>query len=77
MLDKVIRLRLDRSDEIGDLYESIRSMQTRIVTNTQKLKQDAVEKEHIQTELSLAARIQEMVLPKIEACAGETLTFCD
>ena len=65
-LDKVISLKMDRSDEIGDLYEAIRSMQTRIVTDTQKLKQDAVEKEHMQTELSLAARIQEMALPRIE-----------
>ena len=65
-LDKVISLKMDRSDEIGDLYEAIRSMQTRIVTDTQKLKQDAVDKEHMQTELSLAARIQEMALPRIQ-----------
>ena len=65
-LDKVIHLRMNRSDEIGELYEAIRSMQTRIVTDTERLKRHAVEKANMQTELNLAARIQEMALPRIE-----------
>ena len=49
--------------ELGDLSRDIHAMQAGIVENTETLFRMTAEKERIGTELSLAARIQESMLP--------------
>ena len=66
-MDDVIDLKLSGNDEITDLYDEIRSMQTHIVHYTQDLTHITAEKERIRTELDLAAKIQQAMLPKITA----------
>lgn len=63
--EDVISLDIHSHDEIGELYYEIQSMQNRIVGNTESLKHVTAEKERIVTELGLASRIQESMLPNI------------
>ena len=61
----VMDLNIRNRDEIGDLYQEMRDMQISIVKDTEKVTAITAEKERIQTELDLAARIQTSALPKI------------
>ena len=63
--EDVVQLNISRDDEIGYLYHEIQSMQTRIIDNTEHLTQMTAERERIGTELSLASRIQENMLPGV------------
>ena len=62
--EDVIQLPIRSRDEIGTLYHEIQSMQRRIVDYTDHIMHITAEKEHIRTEMSLAARIQDAALPK-------------
>ena len=62
--EDVIQLPIRSKDEIGTLYHEIQSMQERIVDYTDHITRITAEKEHIRTEMSLAARIQNSALPK-------------
>lgn len=64
-MSDVMDLNIRNNDEIGDLYHEIRDMQINIVQNTEALTTITAEKEHIKTELDLAARIQYSALPII------------
>ena len=59
----VVSLNIKSNDEIGDLYHEIRSMQSRIIDYTEEKAHSAAERERIRTELDLAARIQNSMLP--------------
>ena len=61
--EDVIELDIRSRDEIGRLYRNFRSMQTRIIDNAEHLTRMTAEKERIGTELALATRIQEDMLP--------------
>ena len=61
--DDVIQLPIRSNDEIGDLYHEIQHMQTRIVANADSLKRAVAERERVNTELSMAAKIQSAALP--------------
>ena len=63
--ERVIELDIKSRDEIGDLYRNFRAMQTRIIENTESLTRMTAEKERISTELDLATRIQEDMLPNV------------
>ncbi len=63
--EDVISLPIRSHDEIADLYQEIRSMQNRIVDDTESLMQITAEREHIITELELASRIQASMLPNV------------
>ena len=63
-MDRVIGLEPAANDEIGDLYQEIRSMQTDIVSYTCDLARISAEKERARTEMNLAAKIQRSVLPE-------------
>ena len=63
--EDVIELDIRSNDEIGDLYQEIRSMQNRIVDYTEHLTQVTAEKERVSTELRTASSIQEAMLPSI------------
>ena len=62
-LDKVVHMDRKANDEISDLYRGIRAMQTRIVHDIENTTRITAEKERIDTELELAARIQRSALP--------------
>jgi len=74
---KVIRLPIKPGDEIGDLYQEIQSMQVRIVDSAERLTKVAADRERVNTELGMAARIQASVLsqqfpdrPEFALCAS-------
>ena len=62
--DDIMELEIHSRDEIGTLYQEIRSMQVRIVENTEHITQMTVEKERLSMELELARSIQEDMLPR-------------
>jgi len=61
--EDVIELPIRSGDEIGELYDEIRSMQNRIVDYMDHLTAITAEKERANTELRMAAAIQESALP--------------
>ena len=61
--DDVIALPIRSRDEIGALYREIQGMQTRIVENAEGLKRATAERERVNTELGMAAKIQSAALP--------------
>ena len=63
--ENVIDLPIHSRDEIGDLYQEIRSMQGRMVEYLQNLTRVTAEKERIGAELSIATKIQADMLPRI------------
>lgn len=63
--DDVIGLDLRTNDEVSDLYQEIRSMESRIVDYTDHLTRVTAEKERVSTELRTASQIQESMLPHI------------
>ena len=63
--EDVIELDIRSNDEIGDLYQEIRSMENRIVDYTEHLTLATAEKERVSTELRTASGIQEAMLPSI------------
>lgn len=64
-MEDVINLPIKSNDEIGDLYNEIRSMQGRIVEEANKLTKITAERERVNTELDMAKRIQASMLPNI------------
>ncbi|MDO5455634.1 MAG: SpoIIE family protein phosphatase [Eubacteriales bacterium] len=62
-LDDVARLDIKNRDEIGDLYMEIQRMERRIVTYLEHLIKVTDEKSRVRTELSIAAKIQQDMLP--------------
>ena len=73
--DDVIQLDIRSNDEIGDLYQEIRSMENRIVDYTEHLTQVTAEKERVGTELRTAAHIQESMLPRVFPAFPERKEF--
>ena len=61
--DDVIELPIQTNDEIGDLYHQINFMQRHIVDTADKLTHATAERERVNTELAMAARIQSSALP--------------
>lgn len=60
----VIDLPIRSEDEIGELYQEIQSMETRIVDSADRLIRITSERERVKTELDMAARIQSSALPR-------------
>ena len=63
--EDIVDLDIKSNDEIGALYREIRSMQSRIIDNTEHIARMSAEKERISTELELATQIQADMLPNI------------
>ena len=63
--EDVIDLPIRSQDEIGDLYQEIRSMQSRMVEYMQNLTRVTAERERIGAELNIATQIQADMLPRI------------
>ena len=61
--ENIIDLPITANDEIGDLYQVIRSMQIKIVQYLDNLTRVTAEKERISAELNIAAQIQVDMLP--------------
>ncbi len=60
---EIIDLPIKSRDEIGTLYDNIRSMQTRIIDDSENITQMTTERERIGFELELAEKIQRSTLP--------------
>ena len=63
--EDIISLPITSNDEIGDLYQVIRTMQGKIVEYLDNLTRVTGEKERISAELSIATQIQADMLPRI------------
>ena len=63
--DDVIQLPIRSNDEIGDLYNQMRSMQTRILDHIEYMNHITAEKERSGTELRMAYNIQQSMLPGV------------
>ncbi|MCR5095412.1 MAG: SpoIIE family protein phosphatase [Erysipelotrichaceae bacterium] len=63
--DKISQVEVNSRDELQYLNEEMRSMQTRIVDNTEHLTQFTIEKERLNGELNMANQIQTGFLPRI------------
>lgn len=61
--EDVIQLPIHSNDEIGDLYHEIRSMQARIIDGADRLTRITADRERVSTELRMATRIQNAMLP--------------
>ena len=62
-MDDVTELPIHSNDEIGDLYQQLRVMQTRIIRYTEHMTRITKEKERAGTELHMAKSIQKSMLP--------------
>ena len=60
---EIIDLPIKSRDEIGTLYDNIRSMQTRIIDDSENITQMTAERERLGFELELAEKIQKSTLP--------------
>ena len=74
-VEDVIDLDIRSNDEISDLYHEIRDMQSRIVDYTDRAAQFAAEESRIGTEMELAARIQNSMLPPASPALPEQKEF--
>ena len=63
--ENVIDLPIHSKDEIGDLYDEVRTMQNQIVEYLFNLKRVTAEKERIGAELDIASEIQSGMLPSL------------
>ena len=63
LVDDVINLPIQSNDEIGDLYQEIQLMQRRIIDSANKLTKATAERERVNTELRMASKIQNSMLP--------------
>ena len=61
----IIEPDISSNDEIGDIARNFRSMQNRILEDTENLTRMTAERERISTELDLATRIQTDTLPNV------------
>lgn len=59
----VMRAKVSSRDEIGELYRDVRDLQKHMVEYTGRLAKATAEQERLETELRLAATIQESMLP--------------
>ena len=63
--EDIISLPITSNDELGDLYQVVRTMQGKIVEYLDNLTRVTAEKERISAELSIATQIQADMLPRI------------